>query len=209
MHRCDARLKIAVLFVFSAAIVFVQTWPVLLGFVGAAIAAIIAARIPAGQLNRMLIPVYVMAGFSLLFNVIASPDASGLIAGSLFAVRMVTLVAASIVVCLTTSSSELLEAFSWIISPLRRLGAPVDDISTTLALSIRFIPVVEREFGCIRAAQASRGGESTGSFVRDARIWGSAVSALFVGLFRHADALATAMDARCYGAVARRTCLKK
>ena len=36
------------------------------------------------------------------------------------------------------------------------------------------------------------------SFTRKLQIWGAAFTAVFIGLFRHADALATAMDARCY-----------
>lgn len=199
LHRCDARVKILVLLAFSVGIFFVRTW---WGMVACALAVVVAlavARAPFARVNGMLVPVYVLAAFSVLFNVIGNPSAGGLSAGLFLGVRMVALVAASFIVCLTTAPSALLDAFRWFIGPLRRVHLPVDDIAFTLALSLRFIPVIEREFETVRAAQKSRGAELSGSFANKLRIWGAAFSAVFVGLFRHADNLATAMDARCYG----------
>ena len=200
LHRLDVRVKIPLLLVFSIAIFFVKTWWGMGTFALAVAVALAVGRIPLGQVNRMLAPVYVLAAFSVLFNVVASPSLAGLSAGLFLGARMVVLVAASFAVCLTTKSNELLRAFKWFIGPLRRLHVPVDDIALTLALSLRFIPVIEREFEIVRAAQKSRGAELPGSLSGKLRIWGAAFSAVFVGLFRHADALATAMDARCYGA---------
>ena len=156
----------------------------------------------------MLVPVYVLAGFSWLFHVAAMPSLDGVLSGAFFAVRMIVLVAASFVVCLTTTTDQLLDAFRSLIKPLRIIGAPVDDIAFTLALSVRFIPVIEIEFIRIRAAQAARGAESAHGFIAQARTWAAAFAALFVGLFRRADALAQAMDARCYGAAKERTHLR-
>lgn len=200
VHRCDARLKIALLFAYSIALFAVGSWWGM-GACALLLAGVIAiSHLPLGTLNRMLVPVYVMAAFTVLFNAMGTPGLEGLERGLFFAVRMVLLVAASFAVCLTTTSSALLEAFCFIIGPLRRFRVPVDDIALTLALSLRFIPVIEQEFLQIRAAQISRGGQSAGTLYRRLQIWGSAFSALFIGLFRHADALARAMDARCYGA---------
>lgn len=209
VHRCDARVKILVLLAFSVGIFFISSWWALAAFAAAVAVACVVARLPLAQVNRMLVPVYVMGAFSVLFNVLASPTVEGLSAGLFLCVRMVVLVAASFVVCLTSSSTELLDAFCWFLTPLRRLGVPVDDIALTLALSLRFIPVIEGEFTRIRAAQASRGAQSVRSLGQSARIWAGAFTALFVGLFRHADGLAVAMDARCYGATRTRTRLPK
>lgn len=209
LHRCDARVKIVALLAFSVALVAVPGWPFLLASTCAAALAVAVARIPLGVLNRMLAPVYVMAAFAFAFNVLAQPGGVGALAGAFFAVRMVVLVGVSFVVCLTSASSELLDAFAWFLTPLRRMRVPVDDIALTLALSVRFIPVIEREFWQIRAAQVARGGEASGSFRRVLEVWGSAFSALFVGLFRHAEALSQAMDARCYGAAGERSHLGK
>lgn len=201
VHRCDARAKIVLLLAFSIGVFLVGSWWGMGALALAVIVASAVARIPFGRINRMLVPVYVLAAFSVLFNVVADPTSSGLLSGLFLGVRMIVLVAASFVVCLTTSSSELLKAFARFISPLRHLHVPVDDIAFTLALSLRFIPQMERELSTVRAAQKSRGAEIAGSPYRKLLTWGAAFSAVFVGLFRHADAMATAMDARCYGAV--------
>ena len=209
MHRMDARVKAVLLLAFSIGAFVVDSWPAILAFAGVLVAACVVARIPAGLMNRMLAPVYVLAAFSVLFNVIASPNLAGLSTGLYLFVRMVVVVAASFVVCLTTSAEELLAAFGWFLGPLRRLGVPVDDIALTLALSVRFIPVIEREFTQIRAAQVSRGADSATSLVQRARTWAGAFTALFVGLFRHASTLSSAMDSRCYGASRTRTHLPR
>ena len=209
VHRCDARVKIAVLLAFSIGIFFVHTWWGMAVF--AAVVAVVAlvARIPVGMLNRMLVPVYVLAAFSVLFNVLAAPGIGGLLAGLFLGVRMVVLVAASFVACLSSSSSDLLEAFRWFIGPLRHVRFPIDDAAFTLALALRFIPLVEDEFETVRAAQKARGALMAGSFHHKLRVWGAAFSAVFVGLFRRADAIADAMDARCYGAAPTRTRLPR
>lgn len=209
VSRCDARVKLVVLLAVSIALFVVQSW------IGIAILAIgvfvlaAVARISPSVMNSMLVPVYVLAGFSVVFAVIAQPSSGGLLQGLFLGVRMIALVAASFVVCLTSASSDLLDAFAWFLGPLRKLRVPVDDIAFTLALSLRFIPLVELELRRIRQAQIARGAESAGSLKRNLSIWASAFSALFIGMFRHADTLADAMDARCYGAAPVRTRLPK
>lgn len=209
VHRADARVKIAALLAFSITLFVVRSWWAMGLCALAAFALIIVARIPLRLINRLLAPVYVLAGFSVLFNVVPSPSIESLDTGLFVAVRMVALVSGSFIVCLTTTSSQLLEAFRSFIAPLRAFRVPVDDIAVTLALSLRFIPVIEDELRAIRAAQRSRGAESVGSLWRRLRIWGVAFAALFVGLFRHADALAFAMDSRCYGAAPQRSRLPR
>lgn len=209
IHRCDARVKLIALLAFSIAALAVQSWWELALMAGLVIIACALGHIPAGLMNRMLVPVYVLAAFSVLFNVIALPDAAGLLRGLFFGIRMVVLVAASFVVCITTTSSELLNGFTSLIAPLRATRLPVDDIALTLSLSVRFIPVIEREFASIRTAQVARGAESATSFTQKLKMWGNAFTSLFVGLFRQADSLAQAMDARCYGMTSKRTHLSK
>lgn len=208
VHRLDARVKIIALFLYSVALLAVPGWWGMGVLVVLLVVAVAVAKLPLSTLNRSLVPVYVLAACSLCFNVLYDPGLGGVLSGLYVAVRMVALVAASFVVCFTTTSGELLKAFAWLIGPLDRLNVPVDDIAFTLALSVRFIPVIEQEFDRIRAAQLARGAGASKSLTRNLKVWGQAFTTLFVGLFRHADNLATAMDARCYGAARRRSHLK-
>lgn len=200
VHRCDARAKIALLLAYSIAIFFVATWWGMGAFAILAIVTVVVARIPVRRIAGPLVPVVVLAAFAVVFAFVSSPDAAGLSTGLFVAVRMVALVVASFVVCFTTTSTALLEAFTWFIRPLRALHVPVDDVALTLSLVIRFIPVVFDEFADVRLAQRARGADLADlSFRRRLEVWGTAFAAVFVGLFRHADTLADALDARCYG----------
>ena len=221
VHVCDARVKIVLLAAYSITLFFVRTWTglaacALLFFVVAAV-----SRIPLRRYFALLVPVYVIVGFTILFNGFAfdvsQATASGAPAGlgnvsagvlsdlppialvgsfgfvpagfargCFFALRIVLLVVASLVVTYTTTSTELTAALGDFLRPLRRLRLPVDDIATVFSLALRFIPVTAEEFGRVHDAQQARGA--------------AVLIPLFVGLFRRADALATAMDARCYGA---------
>ena len=208
VHRCDARVKLLVLLAYSIAIFFVHSWWGMAAFVSVVALSVAVGRIPIKRMLAPLVPVAVLAAFAVVFACVSAPNAEGLANGLIVGVRMLALVAASFVVCFTTTSTALLRAFTWFIGPLRAFHVPVDDIAYTLSLALRFIPVVAEELALVRAAQKARGGNlKSMGFIRKLQVWGAAFTAVFVGLFRHADALATAMDARCYGASEKRTSL--
>ena len=126
---------------------------------------------------------------------------AGLARGLFFAVRIVLLVVASLTVTYTTTSTELTDALGFFLRPLKRLGVPTDDIAMVFSLALRFIPVTAEEYGRVHDAQWARGASfAEGSLWERLRAWQTVLIPLFVGLFRRADSLAVAMDARCYGA---------
>lgn len=126
---------------------------------------------------------------------------AGFARGCFYAIRIVLLVAASLLVSFTTTSTELTEAFSSFLRPLRKLRVPVDDVASVLSIALRFIPLVAEELGRIHDAQWSRGAKfGEGGLMVRLRAWATVLVPLFVSMFRRADALAVAMDARCYGA---------
>ena len=236
IHTCDARVKILLLAMYSVTLFLVRTWTglgvcALLFFVVA-----VASRVSLRRYFALLVPVYVIVGFTVLFNgfsfdvvqaavsgapaglgnvsagILAdqSPLAllgsfgfvpAGFARGCFFALRIVLLVVASLVVTFTTTSTELTAALGDFLRPLQRLRLPVDDIAMVFSLALRFIPVTAEEFGRVHDAQQARGAAfDNGPLWQRLRAWQTVLIPLFVGLFRRADALATAMDARCYGA---------
>lgn len=133
----------------------------------------------------------------------------GFVRGCFYAVRIILLVAASLVVSFTTTSTDLTRALDTFLRPLRMVHVPTDDITMVFSLALRFIPVTAEEFGRVHDAQWVRGASfGEGSLWRRLRAWQTVLIPLFVGLFRRADVLATAMDARCYGAGKLRTTLQ-
>ncbi len=126
---------------------------------------------------------------------------SGFARGCFFAIRILLLVLSSLLVTYTTTSTQLTDALAGFLRPLRCLRIPVDDIATVFSLALRFIPVTAEEFGRVYDAQWARGAAfSEGGLWRRLRAWQTVLIPLFVGLFRRADILSVAMDARCYGA---------
>lgn len=126
---------------------------------------------------------------------------AGCARGCFFMLRIVLLSVASLVVGYTTTSTQLTNAFACFMHPLRAVKVPVDDIAMVLSLALRFIPLTSEEFERIRDAQQARGAVlNEGSLLQRLRRWANVFVPLFVGLFRRADSLAIAMDARCYGA---------
>lgn len=125
---------------------------------------------------------------------------AGFARGCFYAVRIVLLVVASLLVSFSTTSTELTAAFSSFLRPLRALRVPVDDVASVLSVALRFIPLVAEELGRIHDAQWSRGAKfGEDGLVTRLRAWATVLVPLFVSMFRRADALAVAMDARCYG----------
>lgn len=126
---------------------------------------------------------------------------AGFARGCFFAARIVLLVVASLVVTYTTTSTQMTDALATFMRPLRRVHVPVDDVAMVFSIALRFIPVTAEEFGRVHDAQWARGAAfAEGSLWERLRAWQTVLIPLFVGLFRRADSLAVAMDARCYGA---------
>ena len=116
------------------------------------------------------------------------------------AFRIVLLVWASLLLTTTTTSKEITDALSGFLKPFAHFGLPVRDIATIVSLALRFIPETIDGFHRVKAAQLSRGAHfESGSLFERLKAWCAVLMPAFVGLFRRADRLALAMDARCYG----------
>lgn len=123
----------------------------------------------------------------------------GFVKGLFYLFRIVLVVWASFVLAFTTRSVQLTRAFSSLLSPLRFMRLPVDDIAMVCSLVLRFIPLAWSSYARIRDAQISRAARyDEGGLWSKVRGYVSLMIPLFVSLFRQADRLAEAMDARCY-----------
>lgn len=197
LRAVDARVKIGLLVAYSVALFCTEN---LLGLgVAAALLAAVASvgDVPVARLLREGAFAYLLVGFLLVYNVAAS----GWLAGIAVALRLLLLVWASLLLTALSTPAELSEALRRLLSPLGCLGLPVRDFTMSLSIALRFMPLLSEELRAVRAAQASRGAAFEGAgLVRRLRAYGGLMVPLFVGLFRRADRLASAMEARCYGA---------
>lgn len=212
VHQLDARVKLALLLAATVAL-FVTRSPLALGAMGACALAVAAvAGLGPHDLLAALRPTAVILVFSLLANALSvdgggdvalwgpvGVSAAGAARGVTAVGRIVVLVAFSVVLCATTSSTAVADALSGALAPLARIGFPAGDVAMTMSVALRFIPLAAEEFTRVHDAQRSRGANfSSGSVVARLRRWLAVLTPLVVALFRRADDLADAMRERCY-----------
>lgn len=217
LDALDARVKIALLLVFTVAI-FASSSPVALAaWVCVAIAALCVARTDVRRLAAACRPVLVLFVFMMAANLIScdgtaqvplvahvglAPDRALRTISAV--VRIAVLVCLAYAVSTTTTPPTLAGACTRLLRPARRLGVPVEELGLTISLALRFIPLVAQELERIHLAQRSRGVDfEQGSLAARIRVWASVLTPLVVSLFRRADRIAASMDARCYAGVSR------
>lgn len=213
IHRLDARTKIGLAVMYTAALFTTSEW-LGLGLLGAtALAAITVSRVPLRLAARGIVPIAWLLGFTLVANALwpvapseplvtfgaVSVDEGGLVRGLFFSVRILLLVLGTSLVTLTTSPVALTDALSQLMRPLAALRFPVDDVAMMMSIALRFMPTTAEEAERIVVAQTARGARfDAGGPIARARAWLPVLVPLFVRLFRRADDLAVAMEARCY-----------
>ena len=102
----------------------------------------------------------------------------------------------------TTTTSFLTHGVESLLRPLSSVGLPGHEIALVLAIALRFVPILGEELEAILQAQASRGvsmeGGSRRQFIRQARRLSGMIVPLFVDVYRRAEEMILAMQARCY-----------
>lgn len=102
--------------------------------------------------------------------------------------------------CLTTTTPEqLAAALRWYLTPLARIGAPVEELILTLLLSLRFIGVVFDEVKNLAIGVVARNIEWKAlRLTETADTFFNLFGRIFKNLFSHADQISQAMVARGY-----------
>ncbi|NTU88880.1 MAG: energy-coupling factor transporter transmembrane protein EcfT [Actinobacteria bacterium] len=220
IHTCDARVKIGVVIAFTFALFASSGWWAMallaavmwLGYGFAHVPFKIAAK---GLKPLSFILIFTVLANALTFSAGSSDGAialfgnfgfkpEGFLTGLYYSLRICLLVLATSLVTFTTNAVALADALTSLMRPLRALHVPVDDIATMFSIALRFIPTTAEEAEKIVMAQTARGVKfNEGGLLKRARVWVPVLVPLFVGLFRRADELACAMEARCYTGIGR------
>ncbi|KUK38751.1 MAG: Cobalt transport protein, partial [Synergistales bacterium 54_24] len=119
--------------------------------------------------------------------------------------RLIFLVLFANLLTLTTSPMELADGLERLLSPLKPLGFPAHELAMMMTIALRFIPTLLNETDRIMKAQLARGAElDQGGIIKRLRAFIPVLVPLFVIVFKRADELAVAMEARGYrGGVGR------
>ena len=108
-----------------------------------------------------------------------------------------TLIYSTSLYLLTTAPEEITEGLDDLMSPLRRLNLPVSEITLTLTLSLRFIPLVLEEVQNLMRSVRTRAIDwKKLGLRRSAQLWLIVSEKLLENLLSRAEQIATAMDVR-------------
>jgi energy-coupling factor transport system permease protein len=223
LHRMDAAAKLGLVTAYTVAIFLVTGFGGLVAMAAAVAIAVLVANVPPRAVMRGLRAVGLLMVLTIVLNSLSWQPASallrlgplavvgpGLSRGVFFAVRIMLLVTGTSLLTLTTSPVQLAGGIERALAPLKLVRVPVGDLAMTLTIALRFIPTTAEEAERIITAQQARGASfDHGGPIARARAYTPVLVPLFFQLFRRADALATAMEARCYRGSEGRSRLKE
>lgn len=130
----------------------------------------------------------------------------GLEKGGFISIRVVLMVSITSLLTFTTSTMEINNGITSVLSPLKLLHIPVSVFGMMLSLTLRFIPTLLEETKRIMNAQSSRGVDfSEGGLKNKITQVISLLVPMFVVSFKRAVELSDAMVARGYDLNGKRT----
>lgn len=221
LHRLDPRTKLIISGLMILLIFLLRGAVDYAGFAILLLLMYIAARV-GGSFLRVLRPGMYLIIFTLTMNMIFTPGhvlanlglfvltKEGLYQGLTVGLRLVFLISVSSLVTLTTSPVRMTDGLERLMKPLKKIGIPVSELAMMMNIALRFIPSFWEETDKIRKAQASRGADfDSWHLGRRIKYMIALLIPLFISVFRKADELSVAMEARGYVVGMPRTCMHK
>ncbi len=219
LHRLDARAKILPVMLVLVLALLTESFVFYIAVLAALIAGLVFSGIPMRTLLDNFKPILLLVVITSLYHLIFSGHGTpvllkfggfqvtrgGVRLAAFYSLRLIIFVSMAFLITLTNSPSELGDAVTKILKPLRRLRIPIYDLSLILFIAMRFIPILYDEFNTIRNAQIVRGVRFTGSMLSRMRKSTSIIIPVFVAAVQRADELALAIQARGYRSGGERT----
>lgn len=113
--------------------------------------------------------------------------------------RVCFLVISASILTFTTSPVAITDGIEALLKPLAKIGFPAHEFAMMMSIALRFIPTFADETEIIIKAQKSRGADfESRNLFKAIKSYVPVLIPLFVGAFKSADDMATAMEARCY-----------
>lgn len=212
IHSLDPRSKILLLFLSMIILVVLLDPVVYVGTVLALLLAVYASGLPFQAVFRNLRPFLWL--FLLTFILNLSHDGGkvlftipylqfnvsdeGLLRATFYTIRIGLMIGFASLFTLTTAPIDIADGLSRLFAPLQAVRVPVSEFATMIMLGLRFIPTLLDEAMRIRQAQLARGANFDGNLMSRLRSLAPLTIPLFVSVFRKADDIALAMEARCY-----------
>lgn len=218
LHRLDPRSKIIGLIVLLTglfvgdALICTALWCVMTVVLCRASRSPIVQAIRSGRTVRFII------FFTAVLNLFWTPGEvlfslgpltatkEGAILAFQMGARLFFLVIFAAILMNTTSPNSFSDALEHLLRPLSYIKVPTSELAMMMTIALRFIPTLVEETDRIVKAQQSRGANfESGGLLKRARSYAHILIPLFVLVFRRAENLAYAMEARCFMPGARRS----
>ena len=211
VHKLDPRTKLVLVIVYIVAL-FLAKGAASYALVAACLLAVIGiSKIHLKVIVKSLKPLLLIIVLTALLNLfygsgeplvqfwIFKITKEGIENAVFMVLRISLLVAGTFMLTYTTSPIALTDGLESLLSPLKRLHAPVHELSMMMSIALRFIPTLIEETDKIMSAQKARGADfESGNLLSRAKALVPILVPLFISAFRRADELATAMECRCY-----------
>ena len=222
VHRLDPRTKLVCLVVYIVALFWAVNWVsygVMLLFLAVVIGV---SSIPLTAILRGMKPLMFILVFTGLLNLFLTGGDTVLVSfwgltitlegvklAGFMIVRILMLVTGTFLLTYTTSPIALTDGLESLLGPLKVIRLPVHELSMMMCIALRFIPTLIEETDKIMSAQKARGADfESGNLMTRVKALIPILVPLFIGAFRRADELATAMECRCYQGGDGRTKMK-
>ena len=211
VHRLDPRTKLIAGCVFIVVLLCAKSAAALA--VCAAFTALYyaLAQIPPSKAARSLAPLMAIVVIVAVLNLFVTQGGQVLVDWGILRIseagvqtclfmgaRLTIMMLGMSLITLTTMTIDLTEAFEWVLKPFARFGVPAHELGMIMGIALRFMPQFANELAVVYHAQVSRGARLLNSPARGVRMLTSLMVPLFTSVFRHAETLSAAMDARCY-----------
>jgi len=222
VHKLDPRTKLLLVVVFIAALFTAKSYASYSAVIAFLIAGVAISKIRPKALLKGLKPLFIIILITGVLNVLYTRGETVLVKFWVFTItaegirtavfmilRIMLLVSGTFLMTYTTSPIALTDGLERLLAPLKKIRVPVHELSMMMSIALRFIPTLIEETDKIMSAQKARGADfETGGLVKRAKALLPILVPLFVGAFRRADELATAMESRCYHGDKGRTRMK-
>ncbi|MCI2803419.1 energy-coupling factor transporter transmembrane component T family protein [Staphylococcus pettenkoferi] len=219
IHRLDPRAKFIFVFLFIILVFFAHSVATYLWLFLLIFSAMQLAKIRPWYIVKGLTPLWIFLALTFVMHLfltkggtrliqvgMISIDSNGIIEGIYIVLRLMFIMMISTILTLSTSPLDLTHAFDKLLSPLKLVKVPVQQLSLMMSIALRFIPTLMEELDKIILAQKSRGSEiSSGSLITRLRAFVPLLIPLFISAFQRAEDLAIAMEVRGYDVDRERT----
>ncbi len=154
LHRLSAGLKLGLLAVAGAGLMWVNDWRVLSAVLVAVVGLLWRTGTPVALLWFRVRSLFWVLIVLMVYTAVVQSVEHAVVVG----LRVSVLMLGALVVSVSTSISELMAVVLWLLQPLERLGlVNTERVALAFGLTLRLIPELSVQWHEIREAQAARG----------------------------------------------------